>query len=200
MDLLLNSHGSFAKYCTLLDVRRNVNRLLFSGFWMGLLCINWSCSGNLEGIDMVYRQDFPREIPAAASVLFSHNFTIPEISSNAQVFYKNNQVAEADIKRIIPKFARISARFGNGDFVFVNRVFVYVYPVNQPDKKTEVFYRDNIPVNTGNIINLNPGIADVKSIVGSERYSMEIRLDLRGQPGQSIDALIDFSFFGVTSE
>lgn len=149
---------------------------------------------------MVYRQDFPREIPAGASVLFSHIFTIPEISSNAQSFFKNNQVTEADILRIIPKFARISAKFGNGDFVFVNRVFVYVYPVNQPDKKTEVFYRDNIPVNTGNIINLNPGIADVKAIVGAERYSMEIRLDLRGQPGQNIESLIDFSFFGVTKE
>ena len=175
-------------------------RLLLSGFWISFLCINWSCSDNLQGIDMVYRQDFPREIPAGASVLFSHIFTIPEISSNAQSFFKNNQVTEADILRIIPKFARISAKFGNGDFVFVNRVFVYVYPVNQPDKKTEVFYRDNIPVNTGNIINLNPGIADVKAIVGAERYSMEIRLDLRGQPGQNIESLIDFSFFGVTKE
>ncbi|MFZ4545375.1 MAG: hypothetical protein ACOYOA_15085 [Saprospiraceae bacterium] len=165
--------------------------LLFSG---------WSCSGNLEGIDMIYRQDFPREIPVGASTLFSHNFTIEKIGTNATTFYKNNNLTEFDIKRIVPKFARISARFGNGDFVFVNRVFVYIYPVGQPDKKMEVFYRDDIPVNTGNVLNLNPGIADVKSIMNGQTYTMEIRLDLRGQPGQNIEALIDYSFFAVTQD
>lgn len=183
-----------------MQIKIRFYHLLFVVFWACILSVNWSCSGNLEGIDLIYRQDFPREIPVGASTLFSHNFTIPNISSNAQTFYKNNNVSDTDIKRIIPKFARISAKFGNGDFVFVNRVFVYVYPVNQPDKKTEVFYRDNIPVNTGNIINLNPGIADVKSIIGADKYTMEIRLDLRGQPGQNIEALIDYSFFGVTKE
>lgn len=171
----------------------------FSAVLLCLLIIG-ACGSKLVGFDMVYKQYFPRVIPAGASTIESQNFIIENIPSNALGFYAQNNAKDGDIIKIIPKFGRISAKFNDGDFIFVNRVFVYIYPTGQPGKKTEVFYRDDIPVNTGSIINLNPGIANVKEIVSSERYTMEIRLDLRGQPGTNIEALIDYSFFAVTDE
>jgi hypothetical protein len=161
---------------------------------------NWHCSKKIEGFDMVYRSKFPRDIPASVSTLLSHNFIIENISSNATDFYASHSATDADVLKIIPKTARISAVFNDADFVFVNRVYVYVYPVGEPSKKTEVFYREDIPVNTGAAINLTGGVADVKKIVGASDFTMEVRLDVRGQPSRNIETAIDFSFYAVTKE
>ena len=162
--------------------------------------VNWNCADKLEGFDMVYRRDFPRDIPASASTVFSHNFVIENINSNAETFFASNSATDADVLKIIPRVAKISAKFNDADFIFVNRVFVYVYPIGEPDKKTEVFYLEQVPVRTGSVLNLNGGIADVKSIVSKERFTMEVRLDVRGQPSRNIETQIDFSFFAVTKE
>jgi hypothetical protein len=163
-------------------------------------CTNWHCAKKLEGFDMIYRSNFPAEIPASASTLLSHNFVFNNISTNATTFYANNAATDGDVIKILPKFARISARFNDADFIFVNRVFVYVYPTGQPERKTEVFYREDVPVNTGNGISLDGGIADVKKIISGDSFTMEVRLDVRGHPSRNIEAMIDFSFLAVTKE
>ncbi len=161
---------------------------------------NWHCSDKLEGFDLVYRHDFPRDIPASASSILSHNFIIENIQSNVKNFYANNAATDKDVLKIIPRFAKISAKFGDADFFFVDRVFVYVYPVGEPNKKIEVFYLEQVPAKVGSFLNLNSGIADVKSIVGSDQFSMEVRLDVRGQPSRNIETQVDFSFYAVTKE
>lgn len=160
--------------------------------------LHWRCSKDLIGFEMSYRKDFPREIPASASTILSHNFIIDNIESNAQAFYVNNNVTDAGVLRIVPRFAKITAIFGDADFAFINRILVYVYPVGDPSKKTEVFYREDVPVNTGTFLNLNAGLSDVKSIVGTERFTVEVRIDVRGQPSRNIETRIDFGFFAVT--
>lgn len=161
---------------------------------------NWHCSKKIEGFDMVYRRKFPRDIPASVSTLLSHNFVIENIPTNATAFYANNAATDADVLKILPKTARISAVFNDADFVFINRVYVYVYPVGEPNKKTEVFYREDIPLNTGAAINLTGGVADVKKIIGGSDFTMEVRLDVRGQPSRNIETAIDFSFYAVTKD
>ena len=165
-----------------------------------IMLTNWHCSNKIEGFDMVYRAKFPRDIPSSVSTLLSHNFVIENISSNATDFYASHNVTDAEVLKIIPKSARILAVFNDADFIFVNRVYVYVYPVGEPNKKTEVFYREDIPLNTGAAINLTGGVADVKKIVGTDNFTMEVRLDVRGQPSRNIETAIDFSFYAVTKD
>lgn len=160
----------------------------------------WGCGNRLDGFDIAYRQNFPREIPAGLSTIDAHIFVFDNVSSNIDTKYAVHNVTDADITKIVPRSARISARFDDADFIFVNRVFVYVYPVGEPNKKIEVFYREDVPVNTGTGINLNGGIADVKSIVGRDKYTIEVRLEVRGQPGRNIEAVFDYGFFAVTSD
>jgi hypothetical protein len=178
----------------------STNKYLFLFLLSVIALSNWHCSNKLEGFDMVYRRKFPRDIPSSVSTLLSHNFIIDNIPSNATDFYAGHSVTDADVIKIIPKTARISAIFNDADFIFVNRVYVYVYPVGEPDKKTEVFYREDIPLNTGSAINLTGGIADVKKIVAASEFTMEVRLDVRGQPSRNIETAIDFSFYAVTKD
>lgn len=174
------------------------------GYFILFLIINsllqWQCRKDLVGFEMSYRKDFPREIPASASTILSHNFIIDNIESNAQKFYENNNATDKNVLRIVPRFAKISAKFNDADFAFVNRAIVYVYPVGDPSSKTEVFYREDVPINTSSVLNLNAGLADVKNIVSAERFTVEVRLDVRGQPSRNIETQIDFGFFAVTEE
>lgn len=174
------------------------------GYLILFLAINtllhWQCSKELIGFEMSYRKDFPRDIPASASTILSHNFIIDNIDSNVKNFFTNNNVTEKEVLRIVPRFAKISAKFSDADFAFVNRAIIYVYPVGDPSNKIEVFYREDVPINTGVFLNLNAGLADVKSIINAEKFTVEVRLDVRGQPSRNIETQLDFGFFAVTQE
>jgi hypothetical protein len=184
----------------MINKNTRVSKNLLSLFLFCVAFSNWHCSKKVEGFDMIYRRDFPREIPASASTILSHNFIFENISSRASELFASNSATDEDIIKILPKVAQITAKFNDADFAFVNRALIYVYPVGEPNKKVEVFYREDVPVNTGGVINLNGGIADVKKIVGSDNFTMEVRLDVRGQPSRNIEAIVDFRFLAVTKE
>lgn len=167
-----------------------------------LMLISSGCRNKFEGFDMLYRKDFAKAIPAGASTFLSHYFIIEDIKPDFATFAKNNGKSITDVKKIIPKLMRINARFGDANFGFISRVFVTIYPHKEPSKKVEVFYRENIPVNTGTILDLNAGVADMKSLLTDDKntFDMEIRLDFRSTPPLTIETFADFSFLAVTSE
>ncbi len=169
---------------------------------IGIVLILSGCRNKFDGFDMIYRKDFAKAIPAGASTFLSHYFIIEDIKPDFATFAKNNGKSITDVKKIIPKLMRINARFGDANFGFISRVFVVIYPHKEPSKKVEVFYRENIPVNTGTILDLNAGVADMKTLLSDDNntYDMEVRLDFRSTPPLTIETFVDFSFLAVTSE
>jgi hypothetical protein len=169
--------------------------LLFPLLWSG-------CKGKVEGFDMIYKRDYPKVIPVGVSIFLSHYFVLEDIKPDFVKNAKTHNVTEVDIKRILPKFFRISSRFGDTDFSFVREVTVNIYPHGDKTLKTEVFYRTDIPLNTGTSINLNAGTADLKNILidDTNSYDLEVKMVFRATPPANIETVADFSFFAVTNE
>jgi hypothetical protein len=162
----------------------------------------FGCSKRYEGFDMTYRKELPKAIPAGASTFLSHYFLIenilPQYKSQADANAKNI----IDVTKIVPKAFRMSAKFGDVDLNFIREVVVNIYPHNDPNKRTEVFYNVDIQGNTGPVLILNPGLADVKKILSDDNttYDMEIRMFFRGTPPTNIETVVDYSFIAVTGE
>ena len=162
----------------------------------------FNCKNKYDGFNMIYRKDFPKAIPTGASTFLSHYFIIEDIKPNYKLFLDQNAANAVDVKRILPKTFRLTARFSDAEFGFVRDVTVNIFPHGNPAKKTEVFYRIDIPLNTGTILDLNAGVADMKSILSddSQTFDLEIKMIFRNTPPVTIETFTDFSFFAVTSE
>ena len=151
---------------------------------------------------MIYRKDLPKAIPTGASIFLSHYFVIEDIKPNFKVFADQNATNTIDVKKILPKTFRLTARYGDAEFAFIKDVTVNIFPHGKPLEKVEVFYRIDIPLSTSTILDLNAGVADMKKILSddTQTYDMEIKMVFRNTPPITIETITDFSFFAVTSE
>jgi hypothetical protein len=161
-----------------------------------------NCKNKYDGFNMVYRKDFPKAIPTGASTFLSHYFIIENIQGNFKNIAAQSAQNIADVKRILPKSLRLTARYGDAEFAFIREVIVNIYPHGEPTKRTEVFYRTDIPLNTGTILDLNAGVADVQKLLAddTQTFDMEIKMNFRATPPITIETITDFTFFAVTSE
>jgi hypothetical protein len=132
----------------------------------------------------------------------SHYFIIENIKPNFKVFADQNAKSIIDIKRILPKSLRLTARYGDAEFAFIREIIVNIYPHGDSSKKTEVFYRTDIPLSTGIILDLNAGVADVQKLLmdDTQTFDLEIKMNFRATPPITIETITDFTFFAVTSE
>ncbi len=161
-----------------------------------------NCKNKYDGFNMVYRKDLPKAIPTGASTFLSHYFIIENIQPNFATISKQSATNITDIKRILPKTLRLTARYGDAEFAFVREIIVNIYPHGDPTKRTEVFYRTDIPLGTGTVLDLNAGVADVQKILSddTQTFDMEIKMNFRATPPITIETITDFTFFAVTSE
>jgi len=141
---------------------------------------------------MRYQRDF--EIPAGLGVFDTHVFELNGIQSNKAAFLTANGVLEEDITEIIPQNAQLSVNFANVEFLFVREVIVEIFTRDEI-RGREIFFREEIPQNTGIRINLIPSLPDVKDLILQDEFNIRIEMKLRDISPQFIETRFDFEFF-----
>ncbi len=142
--------------------------------------------------DMVYRKDF--SIQAGLSTIDNHHFRLTNIPSNSDTLFTVHSVTLEDITSITPKSARLTAIFANVDYSFLFNVSVRIFK-DDPDVYREIFYRDNVPANTGDFLDLIPTLVDVKEYMKDEKINIDVVLIRpRTTPSAFIETRLDFSF------
>ena len=178
-----------------------MKKILFLTAFLSVF-LSFACKNKYAGFNMVYRKDLPKAIPTGASTALSHYFVIENIRPNFKTSADQNAVSTIDVKKILPKAFRLTARYGDAEFAFIRDITVNIFPHGDLLKKVEVFYRIDVPLNTGTILDLNAGVADMKTILSddTQTYDLEIKMNFRTTPPITIETITDFSFFAVTSE
>ncbi len=140
---------------------------------------------------MEYEQDF--EIAAGLNTFVVWYFEMRFIPSNADDFFTafGADINEAGI--INPGRARLSTIFSDVDYDFIEDISVRIYQ-DDPDEDKEIFYRDNLPFNTGRDIDLFPTLVDVSEFVLEERFNVRVRMVFRQNPPQFVDSRLTFDF------
>ena len=106
----------------------------------------------------------------------------------------NLHVPENDITAILPKEAELSINFANVDFVFVGEVIVEIF-TREDNVGVEVFYRDEIPLNTGRRITLFPSLPEISNYLAADEFNIRVELRLRDISPQFLETRLDFQFF-----
>lgn len=155
---------------------------------LGFLGSIYSCSRDdaFVGIEMPYRYQF--DFPAGLNSLNTHFFVRNNLPTNA-----SNILGPDGAERIIPLQARLTSN-DNINWAFVREVEVQISDPNNPGLKIPVFFREEIPQNIGNGIDLIPTLTDVTDLMQLDAVDVtfEIRLWVTSSFTFTADAFITF--------
>jgi hypothetical protein len=167
-----------------------------------LLSFLWGCKKKESGFEMQYRRTF--EFPIGLNNFLSHNFEFKDIASDTSVFFKANNTSSNQIVRIEPLSMNIRALFGGTDnsYNLIERVEVWISDPSRPKVIPQIiFFRDNVPLSTGNRLDLIPNNVDVRPfLVEGSRFTVRINLRLRAITERSIDTEWNATFFSFLSQ
>jgi hypothetical protein len=169
--------------------------ILFSLFLSG-------CKKNQPGFEMQYRRTFV--LPIGLDNFLSHNFEFKDISCDTTVFFTPNSATSSQISRIEPLNMNIRALFGGNDnrYNILSRVEVWISDPSRPKLSPQiVFFRDDVPLNTGNRLDLIPNNVDVRPfLVEGSKFNLRINMRLRNITDRSVDTEWNVSFFSFLKE
>lgn len=162
-----------------------------------LIILFAGCRKKQVGFEMLYRRDF--NLPIGLDAFRSHNFEFKDIACDTSVFFTANSVTAKQLTRIEPQTMNIRAIFGGADNTFniVDRVEVWVSDPSRPTLTAQIaFFRDNVPLSTGNRLDLIPNNIDMRPfLIDGNRFNLRINLRLRGTTERSVETEWNASFF-----
>ncbi len=140
---------------------------------------------------MPYQETF--EIPAGLNTVDTHYFVLSDISTNKTNFFNANNITDEEVVTINPESCRLTSVL-NSEYDWLFNVSVRMYTDN-PDAYKEIFYRDNIPANTGSQLDLIPTLVNVRDFLVAETFTVEVVLERPRVPSpEFIDTVIRMEF------
>jgi len=140
---------------------------------------------------MAYQESF--EIPAGLPTIDNHHFVLTNIATNKASLFSGNNVTDEDIVTINPESCRLTSVL-NSEYGFLFNVSVRMYTDN-PSAYKEIFYRDNVPTNTGGQLDLIPTLVNVRDFLVEETFTVEVVLERPRIPSpEFIDTVIRMEF------
>jgi len=171
-------------------------RILFLPLFLLLLL---GCSkGERERLfEMTYpATDF--DIPAGLSPSFPRVFERDDISTNIDFFLRENNLDTAQIARIQPFAARITA-LDNLDYDFVREISVRICEAgsDQCQRSDEVFYIDRLDERIDDVIELLPSLGNAKPELTRDAFKLEVVFFFRFTTPYSVRSRLDMTFEAV---
>jgi len=162
-----------------------------------VLMASLSCRKDTDRVrfDMLYPEVY-FTIPAGLNPFLIHYIELRDLPLNRAFYFNLNEVKDSASVKILPRNARISSFLGDVDFDFIDRISILVASADKPDQFFELFYRDQIPLNTGPFLDLVPTLLDLQQIASSDRIHLRIRMQLRAPTPVFVESRLDYAFFG----
>ena len=140
--------------------------------------------------EMVYEREF--SIPAGLNVFETHYFPISNVSIGS--YFSANNVMASDLVAINPGSARLSTKFsGLAEYDFIRDVSIVIFTDDETNFK-EVFWRPNVPLNTGEDLDVFATLVDAKQYFQNTRFNLFVKLNLQAVPQQTVETRFTFSF------
>ena len=141
---------------------------------------------------MEYTEAF--EIQAGLNTFETHHFLLKNINTNINSYLANYGGSASELLAINPRSARLETLFSNATYDIITDISVRMY-LDDPTDYKEIFYREDVPFNTGSNLDLIPTLVDVKEMLTDERYSIDVAFLFRETPPEFIESRLTFDFF-----
>lgn len=137
----------------------------------------------------------PRQVQVNAGLnpTLAHFFEMPSISTEQPRFQRETGQSWADWQMVLPARATLTITEPGLNWSFAEEVIIQAYTDDSPTP-IEIFYRDQIPFNTGPQLQLIPSDRDIKELLSGESVNLILVLfRLRGAPEQRLPVLFEWS-------
>lgn len=141
---------------------------------------------------MEYNETF--EIKAGLNTFETHHFLIQNRNTNINSYLAGYGGDASELMAINPRSARLETLFSNATYDIVLDVSVRIYE-DDPNDYKEIFYREDVPLNTGATLDLIPTLVDVKEMMTEDRYNIDVAFLFRNPPPEFIESRLTFDFF-----
>ncbi|MEO1515698.1 MAG: hypothetical protein AAFV95_11810 [Bacteroidota bacterium] len=160
-------------------------------FLLPLALLLGSCGKNDEQVlfEIPYQIDF--EIPAGLNTLETHVFEIRNIPTRLDSLLSSFGIARADIQSIEPQEAQMDVLIDGLEYGFVRQVNVWVFDQN---RQAESFFRDNVPLNTGNRLTLIPTLLSAQDYLMEDRFNLRVELQMQDFSPQFVPTRLRFIY------
>jgi hypothetical protein len=163
---------------------------IYLAMLFGLFCCA-ACSKTTPGFDMLYRRTF--DLPIGLDPFALHNFAFKDISTDTALIFKANNATSDKITRIEPKTMILRGLFVAGNYGFIEKAEVRISTATLGEQI--IFFRDQIPFNTGEKLDLIPNNVDVKPYLMGGKFNVRMILTLRDSPPKTFETEVPMTFF-----
>ena len=151
-----------------------------------------SCTDEAETLfEMDYRVDY--NIAAGLNTFETHFFELFNIPTNATNLLQANNLTDGEIEAILPKSARLSSVFLSDDLDFIREISVRLINGDNQNQ-TEIFFRENIPLDTRDFVDLIPTLPNVKQLMLEDFHNLSIRMEFWEPTPTFVDVKLEFDF------
>lgn len=165
-------------------------------YYIGLLmlvilapsCVRENGGRNFE---MVY-DNILFTMPAGLNPFEIHYFVLRDIPLNKVFYFEQNNVTDQTKWRIKPQAARLLSVFGSVDYDFIEEAAVVLFTDDQPNLNLELFFRNPIPLNQGPSLDLVPTLADIQSLLKTDKINLRVKLRLRAPTPEFVETFLSF--------
>lgn len=147
------------------------------------------------GFEMQYFRDF--EIFAGLNTLETHIFQFTQINSEFESFVSLNGYEPANVQQIVPKAFRLINTTGNIPFDGLDRIRLFITK-EDGSLESEIAFLEPVPSTIGFQVDLVPTSAQAMEHLTDPRYNLELKLNYRNIPSQSINARLEITFQAIT--
>lgn len=169
--------------------------------WFYLVTISLLTACSKDDRERLFEMSYPAidfEIPAGLSASLPRVFERDNIPTNIRYFLNEYNLDTAQIGRILPFSARLTA-LDNIDYDFVDEISVRICEADAEQCLTgdEVFYIDNLQGREDDVIELLPGLGDAKDILTQDEYKLEVVFFFWNTTPISVRSRLDMIFEAV---
>lgn len=133
-------------------------------------------------------------VPAGKDPVATHHFIIRDIPS----FLNANLQQRGLVINDLTEFYAGKGRFQSLDFEYnfgvIYNLSVWVYKKGEYENRKEIYYRDEVPWSQKGELKLLSTGEDVREILLSDSYEIDVELQFKSVTTQSVDCRFEFNF------
>jgi len=155
-----------------------------------------------DSLSVAFEMTYPQNrftVPAGLNTLESHYIFFRDVSTSKNLFF--DDIPEEQIQEITPARASLRADQNVADFAFAEEIIVRLCEDSQVDInnvlqkcRRELFFRDNIPFNTGRQVDLIPNAINLKEVLTGTDYTFVVVFRNRAFTSINIPANLEMVF------
>ena len=146
--------------------------------------------------EVLFFMDFeiPEVINAGLNPIDAHFYNFRNVPTNFETLMEAHNLDTTQNYVIEPHSAELFGIFNEGDYNFIRDLKIFLIPNTEPNKKVEIFSRENVLPNTRNQLIIFPWQIDLKEYLVHRETQFLLQLNLRAASPTSIETRVRIKF------